>query len=120
MSNKELKNTIINIIKAIDLNYLIAINKRENNFMKLFHGSIEKDNILWNNNYCIIPYDYINACSMINQFITTYSDKIIKMNITNNDIIHPINSNTIIYFPISININKIRKEYPNIVESYRY
>ena len=109
-----LKQKVINIIAAIDLNYILAEAKREQYSVNLICGDL-KNHIKWSSTSCSLSYNYEISTGMVFQFISVHKDKIIKINVSSDDI-YPLNRNIIMYVPYEIDLEKVKSEYRSVVD----
>ena len=109
-----LQKKVEEIISAIDLNYILAEAYREKYKVSLMYGDLVGC-IKWHGEQCDLSYNYERSSGIIYEFITIHANKIIKLNISSTDNIFSLNRNMVIYFPIHIDIKKIRKECTSIV-----
>ncbi len=109
-----IKKNIEYLVKSIDLNYILAESRKEKYQVCLFSGLIE-DNIKWSTEVCYLSYNYELSVKLIYRFIVENIDKIIRLNISSNDEIYPLDRNMIIYYNGEIQLDKIKKYYDSIV-----
>ena len=109
-----IKKNIKYLVNSIDLNYILAESQKEKYQVRLFSGSIE-DNIKWSTEVCYLSYNYELSVKLIYRFIVQNIDKIIRLNISSNDEIYPLDRNMIIYYNEKVQLNEIKKYYDSIV-----
>ena len=97
------------IISMIDLNYMLALARKERHTLRLVRGSYINDDIVWSKKANVLSHNYRMACTQIRDFIADNNDKIIKINTTSNSN-YPINRNTIIYIPLEYDIDNLNRE----------
>jgi hypothetical protein len=110
-----LRKKVADIIAAIDLNYILAEAKRDQYKISLMCGDLDA-NITWSGDISYLSYNYEMASGIIYHFISVHKDKIIKINISSDNDIFPLNKNIIIYVPYEIDLNRVKKEYTSIVD----
>lgn len=109
-----LKSKMYEIVSAIDLNYILAEAKRYGYRVCLVYGDLEQ-HVKWSSNATYLSHNYELSVGILYHFLSLHSDKIIKINITSDDDIFPLNRNMIIHVPYQFDIDKIKKEYKSIV-----
>jgi len=112
--DRQLKNKINEMFCTIDLNYILAEARKEKYKLSLTNGHI-LNNIKWENDECYLSYNYDICVRLISHYILNHFDKIIKLNISSDHDIYPLDRNMIIYIPEKIDIDKICKEYESVV-----
>lgn len=106
----------MDIVSAIDLNYILAEAKKERYNVSLTCGRLE-DNIKWARFSRDLSFNYDIAFAILCKFVSSHSDKIIRLTVTSDDIF-PLNRNMIIYVPYEIDINRVKKEYNSVVDLF--
>jgi len=113
-ARNDLRHRVSEIISAIDLNYILAEARKEKYKVSLNHG-ILKNHIKWSIDTCHLSYNYEISTGIIHQFLSIHYDKIIKINISSNNDILPLNRNIIIYIPSKTDLERIKQEYISVV-----
>lgn len=121
LHNDKLENIVMQIIAAIDLNYLLAEARRDGYKVSLMCADLERNKYKrnkykWSSQQYHLSYNYEISSNILYQFISSHTDKIIKINVSSIDDIFPLNRNIIIYVPCGIDPGYIKKEYSSVVE----
>jgi hypothetical protein len=138
LSHKKCRSIVEYISQAINLGYILSEAKRDKCSVVLQNGQLNYDSetngsmlntiaeitsieslsmkISWHDEE-IVPYNYEFAYNVILNYLIVHSDKVINLNIYNNEI-YKINRNIIIYLPSEFDRDLFKNYFDSIVPQH--
>lgn len=117
--SKKMSKMVAEIDRAIDLNRILARAEAEKQTVKLVAGVYNKtkDCIEWGMSQVVLSYNYDISYGLMYSFIHQNQNKIIRINTTKMGP-YTLNRNIVIHVPIKADLDRIRREFLNIVVTY--
>lgn len=84
---------------SIDLDLVISSAKRNNYRIYLHSGYLHDSEISWDQSVSL-PLDYPKALTVMDEFIKTYFDKFIKIQVCSSALVYRYDRNTLIHNPL--------------------
>lgn len=107
---RHLKDIITDIVESVDLNYILKNAQHKMYLVELVIGKIDGDTVKYTKNYTL-SCDIDISIAIMYKVLKKNIDRIIKIKITSEDYINPVNKNIIIFVPFEQELQNIKKEY---------